>query len=46
MIKTALVYMLIGMVLSTLWLVQFARPLHPLLSPLQPTAFHVIVLAG
>lgn len=43
-IKTAFGYMFAGMLLSTLWLIQIAWPLHPLLGHLQPTALHLIVV--
>lgn len=43
-IKTALGYMLVGTLLSTLWLIGVVWPLHPLLSYLQPTALHLIVV--
>ncbi len=44
MIKTALAYVLLGVALSTLWLIHLVRPLHPLLAHLQPTALHLIVV--
>jgi hypothetical protein len=44
MIKTALAYALAGTLLSALWLVHLAQPLHPLISHLQPTAIHLIVV--
>ena len=43
-IKTAMGYMLAGMLLSTLWLTHLAWPLHPLLAYFQPTALHLIVV--
>jgi hypothetical protein len=43
-IKTALGYMLAGALLSALWLLQRAWPLHPLLGYIQPTALHLIVV--
>lgn len=42
LIKTALAYLLLGTLLSTLWLLQLIRPLHPLLGYLQPTALHLV----
>jgi len=44
MIKTALSCAVLGTFLSTLWLLQLAWPLHPLLAHLQPTALHLIVV--
>jgi heme/copper-type cytochrome/quinol oxidase subunit 1 len=44
LIKTALAYMVAGTLLSALWLLQIAWPLHPLLAYLQPTALHLIVV--
>src|SRR5687768_12101771 len=44
MIKAGLAYALAGMGLSTLWLIQRAQPLHPLLAFIQPTALHLIVV--
>jgi hypothetical protein len=44
MIKTAMIYLLAGTLLSTVWLVQLVEPLHPLLALLQPTALHLIVV--
>lgn len=44
MIKTALVYVVVGMLLTALWLVHLAQPLHPLIRHLQPTALHLIVV--
>ncbi len=44
MIKTAMLYAVVGMLLSAVWLVQVARPLHPLLRYIQPTALHLIVV--
>ncbi|HEX6290068.1 MAG TPA: hypothetical protein VFZ66_12800 [Herpetosiphonaceae bacterium] len=44
LIKTAMVYLLGGMLLSALWLVQLAWPIYPLLAYLQPTAIHLIVV--
>ena len=43
-IKTAMAYAVVGMLLSTLWLIQVAQPIHPLLAFLQPTALHLIVV--
>lgn len=43
-IKTAMGYVLLGMFLSALWLLQLAWPLHPLLVFFQPTALHLIVV--
>lgn len=43
-IKTALAYLVGGTLLSALWLLNLAWPLHPLLSYLQPTALHLIVV--
>ncbi len=43
-IKTALVYAFSGTLLSALWLINLARPLHPLLAAVQPTAIHLIVI--
>ncbi len=43
-IKTAMSYALLGSVLSTLWLLNVAWSLHPLLGLLQPTALHMIVV--
>lgn len=43
-IKTALAYLVGGALLSALWLLNLAWPLHPLLSYLQPTALHLIVV--
>jgi hypothetical protein len=37
-------YALTGTVLSALWLVEIAWPIHPLLRLIQPTALHVIVM--
>lgn len=44
MIKTGLAYAVLGTLLSTLWLIQLVQPLHPLISHLQPTALHMIVV--
>src|SRR3954447_6946242 len=44
LIKTALVYLLIGTLLSMLGLIQLVVPLHPFLAALQPTALHLIVV--
>jgi hypothetical protein len=44
MIKTALAYVLIGMLLSALWLIQIVQPIHRLVGHLQPTALHLIVV--
>lgn len=44
MIKTALCHLLVGIVLSSLWFVEIAYPIHPLLRSLQPTALHLIVV--
>lgn len=44
LIKTGLLAMVLGMLLSALWLIHNVRPLHPLLSALQPTALHLIVV--
>ena len=44
LIKTAMSYALIGMLLSALWLIHLAWPLHPLLAYLQPTALHLLVV--
>lgn len=43
-IKTALVYAVGGTLLSALWLVNVVWPLHPLLTAIQPTALHLIVI--
>lgn len=43
-IKTALVYALIGTLLSTLWWINLVWPLHPLLGAIQPTALHMLVI--
>jgi hypothetical protein len=43
-IKTALSYALVGTLLSTVWLIQLAWPIHPLLAFLQPTALHLLVV--
>lgn len=43
-IKTALSYALLGVLLSTLWVIQLVWPLHPLLNFVQPTALHLIVV--
>ena len=40
----AMAYALTGTVLSALWLVEIAWPIHPLLRLIQPTALHVIVM--
>jgi hypothetical protein len=44
MIKTALCYLLVGIVLTSLWFIETAYPIHPLLRALQPTALHLIVV--
>ncbi len=44
MIKTALVYALLGMTLSGLWLIEIAVPLPALVDHLQPTALHLVVI--
>jgi hypothetical protein len=44
MIKTAMGYLLTGIVLSSLWFVEAAYHIHPLLSAIQPTALHLIVV--
>jgi hypothetical protein len=44
LIKTALGYVLIGMLLSLLGFIHLAWPRHPLLAYLQPTALHLIVV--
>src|SRR3954452_4899412 len=44
LIKTALVYLLVGTLLSMLGLIQLVVPLHPFLAALQPTALHLIVV--
>ncbi len=44
MIKTALVYALLGMTLSRLWLIEIAVPLPALVDHLQPTALHLVVI--
>lgn len=43
-IKTAMGYALAGMLLSALWLIQRAWPLHPLIPHVQPTGIHLIVV--
>jgi hypothetical protein len=43
-IKTAMGYALLGTVLSTIWLLNVAWSLHPLLGLLQPTALHLLVV--
>ncbi len=44
LIKTAMAYAVVGMLLSSLWLINIVWPLHPLLGYLQPTAFHLLVV--
>jgi hypothetical protein len=44
MIKTAMIYALAGTALSTLWLLELAWPIHPVLRLIQPTALHLIVM--
>lgn len=43
-IKTAMGYVLLGGLLSAVWLIHLAWPLHPLVSFVQPTALHLIVV--
>ncbi len=44
MIKTALVYALLGMILSAVWLVKIVLPLPALVGHVQPTALHLLVV--
>lgn len=43
-IKTSFTYLLTGMLLSLVWIIQLVRPVAPLLTYLQPTALHLIVV--
>jgi hypothetical protein len=43
-IKAAMIYAVAGVALSALWLIEIARPIHPLLRLVQPTALHLIVV--
>lgn len=44
MIKTALLHALTGMLLSALWMIEIAQPIHPFLRAIQPTALHIVVV--
>jgi hypothetical protein len=44
MIKTAMGHMLVGIALSTLWFIEAAYHIHPLIRSIQPTALHLIVV--
>ncbi len=43
-IKTAFAYGLLGVTLSTLWVINLVWPNYPLLGAIQPTALHLIVV--